>query len=48
MCCALAVGAFIILGAMWKAKRAEAAASREAGYALEASLIGGRGQVFCP
>ena len=35
MCLALAIGSFIILGAMWKAKRAEAAASREAGYALE-------------
>jgi uncharacterized protein len=35
MCLALAIGAFIILGAMWKAKRAEAAASRETGYALE-------------
>ena len=35
MCLALAIGSFIILGAMWKAKRAEAVASREAGYALE-------------
>ena len=35
MCLALAIGAFIILGAMWKAKRAEAAAVREAGYAVE-------------
>ncbi|MCX5891782.1 MAG: sulfite exporter TauE/SafE family protein [Deltaproteobacteria bacterium] len=35
MCLALATGSFIILGAMWKAKRAEAAASREAGYVLE-------------
>ena len=35
MCLALAVGSFIILGAMWKAKRAEAAASRAVGYAIE-------------
>jgi len=35
MCLALAIGAFIILGAMWKARRAEAAAAREAGYAVE-------------
>jgi hypothetical protein len=35
MCLGLGVGAFIILGAMWKAKRAEATASREAVYALE-------------
>jgi len=35
MCIALAVGAFIILGSMWKAKRAEAAAA--AGYATEKS-----------
>ncbi|MFZ5447910.1 MAG: sulfite exporter TauE/SafE family protein [Thermodesulfobacteriota bacterium] len=35
MCIALSVGAFIILGAMWKAKRAEAAAKKAAaGYAL--------------
>lgn len=33
MCLALAVGAFIILGAMWKAKRAELAA-KKAEYAL--------------
>ena len=36
MCLALAVGAFIILGAMWKAKRAESAA-KKAEYALEES-----------
>jgi uncharacterized membrane protein YfcA len=35
MCLALGIGAFIILGAMWKAKRAEAAASRETEYAIE-------------
>jgi len=35
MCIALGVGAFIILGAMWKAKRAETLAAREAGYAVE-------------
>jgi uncharacterized membrane protein YfcA len=35
MCFALGMGAVIILGAMWKAKRAEMAASREASYALE-------------
>lgn len=34
MCIALAIGAFIILGSMWKAKRAEAVA-KKAAYALE-------------
>jgi hypothetical protein len=34
MCLALATGSFIILGAMWKAKRAELAAQK-AGYVLD-------------
>jgi hypothetical protein len=35
MCGALAFGAFIILGAMWKAKRAETAAKKAAaGYVV--------------
>jgi hypothetical protein len=36
MCIALGVGAIIILGSMWRAKRAEAAKTSE--YALEESL----------
>jgi hypothetical protein len=35
MCFALGIGALIILGSMWKAKRAETAA-KKAGYAVAA------------
>jgi len=34
MCGALAFGALIILGAMWKAKRAETAAKKAAEFAI--------------
>lgn len=37
MCIALAIGALIILGSMWKAKRAEAEAAKESALALEKS-----------
>ncbi len=40
MCLALAVGAFIILGAMWKAKRAELAAKKAANYSLAEESYG--------
>jgi ABC-type proline/glycine betaine transport system substrate-binding protein len=36
MCFALAGGAFIILGAMWKAKRAETAAAKAAEFVTAA------------
>jgi hypothetical protein len=38
MCIALSVGAFIILGSMWKAKRAETAA-KKLEYAVEYSKV---------
>jgi len=40
MCLALAVGSFIILGAMWKAKRAESAAKKAADYSLAEESYG--------
>ncbi len=40
MCLALAIGSFIILGAMWKAKRAEAAAKKAADYSLAEESYG--------